>query len=184
ALNLMLKVARWNYEDCSSPDHKAHKFILIPGGIVIGKTQMGWESKHLHSILSTRSGDRAEFVEALKDPCYIFIDLTNGSKYIRSLDDVEDQSVRIGMHVAVALGLVPECPRLAKLLATNNPKLFELSDVICEILQRHFKMHQRSVKAIIIHLDEYQLYINDVQQNQQLSWIGSRDFFKSMLGEI
>ncbi|CAB4482455.1 unnamed protein product [Rhizophagus irregularis] len=39
-------------------------------------------------------------------------------------------------------------------------------------------------EAIIIHLDEYQLYINDVQQYQKLSWIDSRDFFKAMLREI
>ncbi|CAG8613575.1 14116_t:CDS:1, partial [Acaulospora colombiana] len=86
----MLEVARWNYEGRSSPDHKAHKFILIPGGIGIGKTRMGWETKHLHSILSTRSGDSAEFEEALKDPYYVFIDLNNENKYIRALDGVED----------------------------------------------------------------------------------------------
>ncbi|CAG8510643.1 12022_t:CDS:1 [Acaulospora colombiana] len=120
----------------------------------------------------------------LKDPCYIFIDLNNGSKYIRGFDDVENPSVRIGTRVAVASGLVPECPDLYSLLAKNDPKLFGLSDVICEILKRRFKMQQRSVETIIIHLDEYQRYINDVQQYQQLSWIDSCDFFKSMLKGI
>ncbi|CAG8695996.1 11461_t:CDS:2, partial [Acaulospora colombiana] len=184
ALNSMLEVARYNYQGRNSPDHKDHKFIIIPGGIGIGKTRMGWESKHLSSILSTRSNDTAEFVEALKDPCYVFIDLNNGSKYIKGFDDVEDPSVRIGARVAVASGLVPECPRLHCLLAENDPKLFKLSDVICEILKRRFKMHQRSVEAIIIHIDEFQLYIDDVQQYQKMKWMQSCDFFKSMLRKI
>jgi len=94
ALNSILEVARYNYQGRSRPDHKNHKFILIPGGIGIEKTRMGWESKYLSSILSTRSSsDTAEFVEALEDPCYIFIDLNNGSKYIRGFDDEEIPSV-------------------------------------------------------------------------------------------
>ncbi|CAG8502250.1 6908_t:CDS:2, partial [Acaulospora morrowiae] len=177
------QVARYNYMYRNTPDHKDHMFILIPGGIGIGKTRMGWESKHLSSTLSTISG-ATEFVEALKDPCYVFIDLNNGCNYIRGFDDVEIPSVRIGTRVAVASGLVPECPDLHKLLSENNPKLFELSNVIREILQRRFKIKQHSIEAIIIHIDEYQLYINDAQQHQQLSWIDSRNFFKSMLREI
>ncbi|GES90818.1 hypothetical protein GLOIN_2v1805244 [Rhizophagus clarus] len=184
ALNSILKVARYNYEGRNTPDHKNHRFILIPGGIGIGKTRMGWESKYLTSTLSTRSSDTAEFAEALKDPCYIFIDLNNGNKYIKDFDNKEDPSIRIGTRVAVASGLIPECSCLRDLLKTNTKELFHLSDVICEILKRRFIMHQRSVEAIIIHLDEYQLYINDVQQYQKLSWTNSRNFFKSMLREI
>ncbi|CAB4440896.1 unnamed protein product [Rhizophagus irregularis] len=115
----------------------------------------------------------------------------NGSKYIRGFDDKENPSVRIGARVAVASGLLclskvgfhdnsdlqplyldlqlftetntmPEYSYLHDLLITNNKKLFRLSDVICEVLQRQ----QCSAEAIIIHLDEYQLYINDVQQHQ------------------
>ncbi|GES73730.1 hypothetical protein GLOIN_2v1805244 [Rhizophagus clarus] len=184
ALNSILKVARYNYEGRNTPDHKNHRFILIPGGIGIGKTRMGWESKYLTSILPTRSSDTTEFAEALKDPCYVFIDLNNGNKYIEDFDDKEDPSIRIGTRVAVASGLIPECSRLRDLLKTNTKELFHLSDVICEILKRRFIMHQRSVEAIIIHLDEYQLYIDDVQQYQKLSWTNSRNFFKSMLREI
>ncbi|GET03046.1 hypothetical protein GLOIN_2v1805244 [Rhizophagus clarus] len=174
ALNLMLKVARSNFKGRKSPDHKDHMFILIPGGIGIGKTQMGWESQYLSSI-TTSSYDTPEFIEALKDPCYISIDLNNGNKYIRGFDDRANESVRIGARVAVASGLVSE--NLPNLLNTN---LFHFSDVICEILKRRSK----KVKAIIIHLDEYQLYINDFQKHKQQSWIDSCDFFKGMLREI
>ncbi|GES82061.1 hypothetical protein GLOIN_2v1805244 [Rhizophagus clarus] len=174
ALNSMLKVARSNFKGRKSPDHKDHTFILIPGGIGIGKTRMGWESQCLSSI-TTSSYDTPEFIEALKDPCYISIDLNNGNKYIRGFDDRANESVRIGARVAVASGLVSE--NLPDLLNTN---LFHFSDVICEILKRRSK----KVEAIIIHLDEYQLYINDFQKHKQQSWIDSRDFFKGMLREI
>ncbi|GET01548.1 hypothetical protein GLOIN_2v1805244 [Rhizophagus clarus] len=168
ALNSMLKVARSNFKGRKSPDHKDHTFILIPGGIGIGKTRMGWESQCLSSI-TTSSYDTPEFIEALKDPCYISIDLNNGNKYIRGFDDRANESVRIGARVAVASGLVSE--NLPDLLNTN---LFHFSDVICEILKRRSK----KVEAIIIHLDEYQLYINDFQKHKQQSWIDSRDFLK------
>ncbi|GES77802.1 hypothetical protein GLOIN_2v1805244 [Rhizophagus clarus] len=174
ALNSMLKVARSNFKGRKSPDHKDHTFILIPGGIGIGKTRMGWESQCLSSI-TTSSYDTPEFIEALKDPCYISIDLNNGNNYIRDFDDRANESVRIGARVAVASGLVSE--NLPDLLNTN---LFHFSDVICEILKRRSK----KVEAIIIHLDEYQLYINDFQKHKQQSWIDSRDFFKGMLREI
>src|ERR1044072_557434 len=82
ALHLMLEVARSNYQGRESSDHKNHNFLLIPGGIGIGKTRMGWESKYLFSSLIRRSDDTDEFVEALKNPCYIFVDLNNGNKYI------------------------------------------------------------------------------------------------------
>ncbi|CAG8755860.1 24608_t:CDS:2, partial [Dentiscutata erythropus] len=135
ALNSMLEVACYNYQSCNSPDRKDYRFILISGGIGIEKTQIGWESKHLSSLLLTRSSNTIEFVEALKDPCYVFIDLNNESKYIRDFDNKE---------------------------TPNNKQHFWLSNVICKILQRHFKMQQHSVDIIIIHLDEYQIYINDI----------------------
>ncbi|CAG8661461.1 7898_t:CDS:2, partial [Ambispora gerdemannii] len=181
ALNSILNVARTNYAGRKSSDHKDHEFILIPGGIGIGKTRMGWESQHLFSSLKAKDSDTDDFVEALKDPCYIFIDLNNGSKYIEGFDEAAESSVRIGTRVAVSSGLVSES---LSDLSEMNIKLFRLPDVIYEILERRFKTKQRSVEAIVIHLDEYQLYINDVRKYQQASWEDARDYFKSMLREI
>ncbi|CAG8536916.1 11796_t:CDS:2, partial [Racocetra fulgida] len=143
ALNLILDVARTNYSGRESSDHKDHEFILIPGGIGIGKTRMGWESQHMFSRLKPKDSDADDFIEALKNPCYIFVDLNNGCKYIKEFDEIVGSSVRIGTRLAVA-----------------------------------------SVEAIIIHLDEYQFYINDVQKYQQKSWADARDYFKSLLREI
>ncbi|CAG8724885.1 13539_t:CDS:2, partial [Funneliformis caledonium] len=179
ALHSMLEVARFNYCHRKSPDYKDHKFVLIPGGIGIGKTRMGWETKNMLDNLTRRNDDTDEFVKALKNPYYFSIDLNNGCKYIPGFDDKVSASVRIGSRVAMASGLVSE--KLSD-LSKMNVELFYLSAVIYEIFKRRPK--QRSVEAIIIHLDEYQLYINDVQQYQQLSWTNSRDFFISMLREI
>ncbi|RHZ54726.1 hypothetical protein Glove_423g49 [Diversispora epigaea] len=58
-------------------------------------TRMGWESQHMLSVMNTKD-DTNDFVEALNDPCYIFVDLNNGSKYIKGFDEVTVSSVRIG----------------------------------------------------------------------------------------
>lgn len=182
ALNLILDAARTNYSGRKSDDYKDHQFILIPGGIGIGKTRMGYESQHMFSSLKAQDSDAPDFVAALKDPFYIFIDLNNGSKYIKEFDEVVNSSIRIGARVAIASGLVSE--NLSVLSKMNNFNLFRLPNVIYEILKRRFKTKQHSVEAIIIHIDEYQLYINDVQYHQQISWADACDYFESLLGEI
>lgn len=73
ALNSMLEIAHNNNERRESSDHKDHNFILIPGGIRIGKTRMGWESQYLKAEHAGSVG----FKETLKNSCYIFIDLNN-----------------------------------------------------------------------------------------------------------
>jgi hypothetical protein len=78
ALHLMLEVARSNYKGRKNSDHKDHKFILVPGGIGIGKTRMGWESNHLSSTLALESTDTDDnkFVEALPYKNVLFINYT------------------------------------------------------------------------------------------------------------
>jgi hypothetical protein len=181
ALNLILDVACLNYEKCTSDDHKDHYFVQVPGGIGIGKTRIGWESQYLLSSLKAENDYTDEFKEALKDPCYIFVDLNNGCKYLMGFDDKKDSSVRIGARVAVASGLVSG--RLSDLLDTNT-KCLNLSNVISHILKLRLETNQQSVYAIIIHLDEFQLYIDDVRIHQKTSWELACKFFKTMLKEI
>ncbi|CAG8792910.1 45284_t:CDS:2 [Gigaspora margarita] len=134
------------------------------------------------SSMTAQDSDAPDFVAALKDPFYIFIDLNNASKYIKEFDEAVNPSIRIGARVAIASGLVSE--NLSVLSKMNNVNLFRLPNVIYEILKRRFKTKQHSVEAIIIHIDEYQLYINDVQNYQQISWANACDYFESLLGEI
>ncbi|CAG8656881.1 3417_t:CDS:1, partial [Acaulospora colombiana] len=177
----MLEIAYNNYKGRSSRDHKDHKFLLIPGGVGIGKTRMGWESQYLLSSVKSEDYDNDDFKEALKDPCYIFIDSNDRFRYTSGLDNEVESSVRIGARVAVASGLVSE--NLATLI-NKNIQLFNLSDVIYEIVKRRIIMKQRSIDAIIIHLDEYQIYISDTQKRKNITWTQARDFFKLMLREI
>jgi hypothetical protein len=88
--------------------------------------------------------------------------------------------------VAVTSDLTPKYISLSELLKTNNAESFQLSNVICEILKRCFKKAKKikKVETIIIHIDEYQLYINKAQEHQQVSWTNSCNFFKKMLEEI
>ncbi len=170
----MLKIALFNYKKRESEDQKDHNFILVPGGIGIGKTRMGWESQYLNV-----HADSVELKEVLKNPCYIFIDLNNGCKYVPGLDCDEGPGIRIGARVALAYGLIPNLHYLLTVNKTDR-RLFELSNVIYEIIQRN----QHPVEAIIIHIDEYQLYINAVQLYKNIEWNQARDFFKDMLKEI
>ncbi|CAG8739623.1 9465_t:CDS:2, partial [Funneliformis caledonium] len=181
ALNLILDVACLNYEKRTSNDHKDHHFIQVPGGIGIEKTRIGWESQYLLSSLKAENDYTDEFKKALKDPCYIFVDLNNGCKYLMGFDDKKDSSVRIGARMAVASGLVSG--RLSDLLDTNT-KCLNLFNVISHILKLRLETNQQSVYAIIIHLDEFQLYIDDVQIHQKTSWELARKFYKTMLKEI
>ncbi|RGB40528.1 hypothetical protein C1646_687708, partial [Rhizophagus diaphanus] len=96
-------------------------------------------------------------------------------------DNKKDSSVRIGARVAVALGLVSGC--LSDLLDMNT-KCLNLSNVISHILKLRLETNQQSVYAIIIHLDEFQLYIDDVRIHQKTSWELACKFFKTMLKEI
>jgi hypothetical protein len=89
----------------------------------------------------------------MKNPCYNFIDLNNGSKYIDGFDDKEDASVQIGARIALSSGLV-SVSRLSALVMDSNIGLFSLSNVICEVLKRHFIKNWCPL-AIIIHLDKY-----------------------------
>jgi hypothetical protein len=92
--------------------------------------------------------------------------------------------VRIGARIALSSGLVHHS-RLSALMSevTDDIRLFSLSNVIYEILKRLIKKDQCPL-AIIIHLDEYQIYIDDIVKYQQRSWMMARELFKLMLKEI
>lgn len=76
-------------KNAKSADQKVHNLILIPGGIGIGKTHTGWESQ----CLKVGDADSVEFKEALENPCYIFIDLNNGSNYVPGFDCNESAGI-------------------------------------------------------------------------------------------
>lgn len=62
--------------------------------------------------------------------------------------------------------------------------VFSIGKVIYGILFWRFREKNRPLEAVIIHIDEYQRYIDNVQQFKNISWVNTRSFFKEMLQEI
>ena len=97
--------------------------------------------------------DRIDLVkDALNDPYYIFIDFNDGCKYLQKLDKVHSANVQIGTRIAVALGIAG---KFLESLSEESLNLYRLNNVMQEILYRHFKITQRPLEAVIIHIDEY-----------------------------
>ncbi|CAI2178094.1 8894_t:CDS:2 [Funneliformis geosporum] len=186
AMDQIAKIANMNYANRLSTYHQNHYFILVPGGSGIGKSRVGMESQHLISIAeetALKNIGSNLVKDALNDPCYIFIDFNNGCKYLRKLDKMylRPTSVRIGARVAVASGIAG---KILEDLPEESLNLYRLDDVMQEILHRRFETTHRRLEAVIIHIDEYQLYIDYVQRVEKEEWEVARNFFKEMLNEI
>jgi hypothetical protein len=176
-----------NYTNRLKSYHRVHYFILVPGGSGIGKSRVGMESQHLishakESILTNIGPDRIDLVKsALKDPYYIFIDFNDECRYLQKLDKMHSASVRIGVRIAVASGIAG---KILDDLPEESFRLYRLNDVMQEILHHRFKTTNRPLEAVIIHIDEYQVYIDDAQRDKKILWEDARKFFKDMLNEI
>ncbi|KAF9435900.1 hypothetical protein BGZ76_005294 [Entomortierella beljakovae] len=165
-------------------DHKSHTFFLIPGGSGIGKSRAGYETQHLitHADQLGITLDPA-FREALQDTCYLYVNLNNGCKYTYAIDEKYKHltTVRIGARLAVAAGLGPE--NLEEMVSCPL-ELYTVESVLHEILNRRFSTTGRTLKTIIIHIDEYQEYISNAQSGGRRSRDDALKFFKELLSPI
>ncbi|KAF9416668.1 hypothetical protein BGZ76_004619 [Entomortierella beljakovae] len=119
-----------------------------------------------------------DFRTALQNPCYLYINLKNGSKYTYAIDEECANSVRMGVRLAVAAGLGGKA--LDEM--TKYPlDLYTVESVLHEILSRR---SGRTLEAIIIHIDEYQEYISSTQSVGGRTYEEARKFFKDMLSPI
>ncbi|CAB4436218.1 unnamed protein product [Rhizophagus irregularis] len=186
AINKIARIANMNYTNRLLSYHRDHYFILVPGGSGIGKSRVGMESQHLishakESVLMNIGPDRIDLVkDAFNDPYYIFIDFNDGCKYFQRLDKMHS-SVRIGARIAVASGIAG---KYLDNLPEESLNLYRFKNVMQEILCRRFKTTHRSLEAVIIHIDEYQIYIDHAQRDKNISWEDARELFKEMLNEI
>ena len=121
------------------------------------------------------------FREALQNPCYLYIDLNNGHIYNRRFNENHSPEVRIGARLAVASGL-SDVP-LVDMIDKYPIELFSIRNVVHEIFKHRFEAHNRALDVLIIHIDEYQVYINDAQTPKR-PWSKAREFFKDMLKAI
>ncbi|CAG8634545.1 6059_t:CDS:2 [Paraglomus brasilianum] len=184
----VIPVVTSNYNNHGNIDHKVHTFMLLPGGSGIGKSRSGWELQHLvtHADyfgfkFDIRVSEIDLFREALQNPYYLHIDLNNGYSYDQQFDEKYSASVRIGARLAVASGLSDV--QLSDMMDNYPVELFSMPEIIQEIFKRRFEAHNRTLDVLIIHIDEYQVYINDAQQANR-SWDKARNFFKQMLKAI
>ncbi|RUS14452.1 hypothetical protein BC937DRAFT_93803, partial [Endogone sp. FLAS-F59071] len=197
----LISVAVSNYQARGDPSQQKHTMVLIPGGPGIGKSRAGWESQRLvfhadkfkinidditegqssNSEVIFTKDEIEPFLDALRNPCYISIDFSNECSYDWHLDEKYDASVRIGIRIAIASGLVKN---LAELLDNYPLKEFTANNVMQKILEHRFQASKRTLEAIIIHMDEYQIYIDSLQKHGNREWSLARDLFKDMLKQI
>ncbi|KAK3828337.1 MAG: hypothetical protein J3Q66DRAFT_322432 [Benniella sp.] len=165
--------------------------ILIPGGAGIGKSRTGWETQFLVSHARNRQAvkewtspiELEKFLDALSDCLYIHIDFSNGYQYTPDLDERYSPSIRIGARIAVAAGLL-KC-KFEQLMVYHPVEGLGFRNVMERILDLRFQKSTKSVEAVIIHLDEYQLYIRDDERgDHHRTWSIARDRFKEMLKQI
>lgn len=126
------------------------------------------------------SPDDIDLVKAaLNDSCYILVDFNNGCRYHRKFDKIDIKpNVRIGARIAVASGIAG---KILADLPEESLDVYCFDKVMKEIFNRRFK---QLLKAVIIHINEYQIYIDHIQRAENISWEDARDHFKAMLNEI
>ncbi|KAF9369098.1 hypothetical protein BGX21_006161, partial [Mortierella sp. AD011] len=191
----MISIAKRNYENRGMASQANHTMVLIPGGAGIGKSRAGWESQYLLSHaekFEINTGSLSNgLLSALESPLYLYIDFSSGHQYNQQLDRfpssesaeyTRSASIRIGLRVALAAGLV----RRLDDETLNNLAIddFSIGNVLKRILELRSQSNGHELEAIIIHMDEYQQYIDSLQGYMKLTWDDARKEFKQMLKEI
>ncbi|KAF9946160.1 hypothetical protein BGZ65_010014, partial [Modicella reniformis] len=170
-------VAELNFAARGKMPQANHTMVLIPGGAGIGKSRAGWESQFL-----TTHSEVEKFREALSNSLYILIDFSNGYQYTPQLDEQHSPGIRIGARIAVAAGLIKS--KFDHLMIDHSVEDLDIGNVMERILDLRLRQSGRSVEAVIIHLDEYQLYICNDERGGGRSWDMARERFKAMLKQI
>ncbi|EGG21880.1 hypothetical protein DFA_01766 [Cavenderia fasciculata] len=155
-----------------------HRFILIPGGVGIGKTRAGKEIADIpEDILWDISQDK-EFVSAMRDPIHCYINLNCGGQCFGDLDH-EVKELRIGARIVLCQD--SECETLFALKKKyNGYDGLDFDTVIKSLLANN----PSKLTAIIIHIDEYQFYIDRAMEVNGMDFKAARSFFKEMLRVI
>jgi hypothetical protein len=179
-----------NYLNRLKTDHKSHYFLLVPGGSGIGKTRFGHELSRISLNLldnvdkftTLLPEDMRRLPIMLSDPLYLFVDFNNGEKFEESFDTkTRDASIRIGLRLACKhfeLG----CKKVMQSEFTGDFGLYAVLELILSDY-----LSQRSTDSpvlVVLHLDEYQIYIDSFKETQGCTLEAARLYFKEMLREI
>lgn len=156
--------------------------MLIPGGPGIGKTRFAHELQFPCRIPPNMS---AEFKSAFSKPLYIYLDLNNGLQYEYLFDSKYDASIRLGVRLASHY-FASSTPFVQFLkLSDDSLNQFEFYSVLRYVVQQErLSRDANEVIPIILHIDEYQLYIDAASTTGELGQKKARCFFKEMLHHI
>ena len=190
-LSGLADVAISNFVGRTSSQHDSHTFILVPGGSGIGKTRLGFELTRLPlDVVQAQQGyadlpqvEQQRLTSALQSPLYIFLDLNNGNAFCKPID-THEASVRLGARVASRCLIGSDLSTVSEI----DPSLisaFSTPAVFRRLIDAKLaELDPESVLAIVIHIDEYQFYIDKASRKLKLSLADARDHFKELLDKI
>eukprot|EP01132_Coremiostelium_polycephalum_P008368 gene8368-10278_t len=183
----MAKIAKNNYQSRGSSIQQNHIFTLIAGGSGIGKTRAGEEVAHIPGdiinriLTNSEMIDKKEFFDSIVNCLYIYINLNHhGNAYFHLLDKKHTASIRIGYRLAYSSGIYGNLNFESFNNMNQQSKDYFNFDIVLNNIKKE-QMANIKPKAIIIHLDEYQLYIDAIKYNNLASEINPREDFKSLL---
>ncbi|GAM25034.1 hypothetical protein SAMD00019534_082090 [Acytostelium subglobosum LB1] len=175
-----------NYSNrAKSVQAQDQSFFLIAGGSGIGKTRAGREFASIpedYFVHHNQAIADQDFISAMKNPIYCFINLANGHAFCEI--DQHPREIRIGARVALSQSTTSKT--LLGITMEHNIQALAFDGVIQQLLAASCN----PVTAIIIHIDEYQIYIDNVTNNLvrdipgDSSFEKRRTFFKEMLRVI
>eukprot|EP01133_Synstelium_polycarpum_P012016 gene12016-14050_t len=181
----VIRSAYKNYKYKVIGTTQKQKFIFITGGSGIGKTRAGYETSRIKDMskYSTIITD-PDFIQAITDPIYLYLNLSNGCKFNYHLDsNSQQEEVSLGARVALSSGMYS---------GLNKEPFTSLDEIIKGGFQNqlHFervvkdliKVSKKKVPLIIIHIDEFQEYIT--QFDIRTSSNSGGNYLKSMLATI
>lgn len=158
-----------------------HCFLVVPGGPGIGKTRFAHELQFSARVPPTIDTFKSTF----SNPLYLYIDLNNGLQYDYLFDSKYDASTRLGVRLASHyFASETSFPEFVSTVSTSM-NLLRFEKVLHHVVQHERRSrHTDEVIPIILHIDEYQLYIDSVGKQEHLTAELSRDYFKDMLRQI
>jgi hypothetical protein len=125
--------------------------------------------------------DRRSLHIMLSDPLYLFVDFNNREKFEESFDvNTRDASIRIRLRLACKhFGL--DCKKVMRSESGDFGFSAVLELIISDYLSRY---SGDSPVLVILHLDEYQIYIDSFKATTECTLEYARLYFKEMLREI
>ncbi|EGG21266.1 hypothetical protein DFA_01145 [Cavenderia fasciculata] len=159
---------------------KHHQFLFIPDDSGIGKTRAGEEIANIPvDILSSVCQGDQDFISAMRDPIYCYVNLNNSSGHsLCEYIDKKEREYRMGARIALSQD--PTCNNLLDIVKKYDN--FDFDRVIHSLLIN--KPNKTNVTSIIIHIDNHQHFIDSIQTKFGETLEYAKHSFKQMIGVI